>query len=314
MKKYTQKLGAFLKGKVAAAAGTAPGGDILEKKNIVLNCKSVTPEQAIRDCGRLLLESGCIDEGYIQAMLEREKIDSVAVGSHVAIPHGSNESRKFVRKTGLAVMTYPDGIDWNGETVRMVIGIASRGDEHLEILNRIAAMAVNEEAADRLVDSADLNALYASLNGMDVNKVKRPLLEEKNIILNCKPVTPDEAIRACGRLMVESGYAGEDYVQSMLERNAISSVAIGNHVAIPHGTGESQKFIKRTGFVVMTYPDGIQWGDKTVRLVIGIAPVGNEHLEILGRIVELSMTEEDTDAVVDSATAEKLYRKLNGLA
>lgn len=314
MKNYTQKLGAFLKGKLISAAGTAPGGDILEKKNIVLNCKPVTPEEAIRACGNLLLESGCIDEGYIQAMLEREKIDSVAVGSHVAIPHGTNESRKFVRKTGLAVMTYPDGIDWNGETVRLVIGIASKGDEHLEILNRVAAMATNEEAADHLVDSADLNTLYASLNGLDVNKVRRPLLEEKNIVLNCKPVTPEEAIRACGKLMVESGYVSEGYVQSMLERNAISSVAIGNHVAIPHGTNESQKFIKRTGCVVMTYPDGIQWGDKTVRLVIGIAPIGNEHLEILDRIVEVARTEEDTDAVVDSATVEKLYRKLNGQA
>lgn len=313
MKEHTQKFGLFQKKKTVPATGVTPDGDILEKKNIVLNCKSVTPEEAIRACGRLMLENGCIEEGYIQAMLDRDKSASVAVGSHVAIPHGAGESRKFVKKTGLAVMTYPDGIDWNGEKVRLVIAIASKDEEHLEILKRVAAMATDEEAADRLVDSADLNTLYACLNGLDADKVKRPLLEEKNIVLNCKSVTPEEAIKACGKLMVESGYASYDYIQSMLERDGISPVAIGGHVAIPHGTSGSQKFIKRTGLVVMTYPDGIQWADKLVRLVVGIAPIGNEHVGILDRIVELAGTEEDTDALVDSATVEKLYRKLNGL-
>ena len=91
----------------------------------------------------------------------------MAVGSHVAIPHGDNESRTLVKKTGLVVMTYPDGIDWNGEQVRLVIGVASKGKEHLEILKRAAAIAADEEVTDRLVDDAALNALYACLNGLD---------------------------------------------------------------------------------------------------------------------------------------------------
>jgi len=308
MKEHIPKFGRFLKGK------TTSSGDILEKKNIVLNCKSVTPEEAILSCGRLLLESGCIEENYIQAMLERNKRSSVAVGSHLAIPHSDNEFRKFVKNTALTVMTYPDGINWNGEQVRMVVGIASKGEEHLEILKRVATIAADEETTDKLVDNADLNTLYACLNGLDVTKVSRPFLEKKNIILNCKSIAPEEAIRACGQLMVESGYVDEGYIRNMLERNANLSVAVGNYVAIPHGTSESQKFIKRTGLIVMTYPDGIRWEDKLVRLVIGIASKGEEHLDILDRIVEIISSEEDTDALVANATVEGLYKKLNGLA
>ena len=59
------------------------------------------------------------------------------------------------------------------------------------------------------------------------------LLEEKNIVLGCAPVTPEEAIRACGRLMVDSGYVDEAYIQGMLDREKSFSVAIGSHVAIP---------------------------------------------------------------------------------
>ncbi len=162
MKKYISKLGRFLNEKAASA----PDGSILEKENIVLNCKSVSPQEAIRACGRLLLESGCIEADYIQAMLERDKRDSVAVGSHAAIPHGDKEARRFVRKTGLAVMTYPDGIDWNGEKVRLVIGIASRGEEHLEILKRIAEIAQTEETTDALVEHTTVEELYRKLNGL----------------------------------------------------------------------------------------------------------------------------------------------------
>ena len=140
------------------------------------------------------------------------------------------------------------------------------------------------------------------------------LLEKKNIVLGCEPVSPEEAIKACGRLMVDSGYCAEGYVQGMLERNISFPVAIGSHVAIPHGTNESREFIQKTGLTVMTYPKGIQWGDETVRLVIGIASKGEEHLDILNRIVEVASTEEDTDALVDAATVEDLYKKLNGLA
>ena len=140
------------------------------------------------------------------------------------------------------------------------------------------------------------------------------LLEKKNILLGCAPVTPEEAIRACGKLMVDSGYVDEAYIQGMLDREASFSVAIGSHVAIPHGTNDVKPLIRRTGVVVMTYPDGIDWNGDKVKLVVGIAAKGDEHLEILGRIVGIASTDEDTDALVASADAETLFKKLNGLA
>ena len=176
------------------------------------------------------------------------------------------------------------------------------------------AMLVDELVAARSGKAAPAPAAPKSA---EAPAVAGPiLLDRKNIVLNCETVTPEEAIRACGRLMVESGYCTEGYVQGMIERNEGFPVAIGSHVAIPHGTTEAREFIQKTGLVVMTYPKGIVWGEdeELVRLVIGIASKGEEHLDILNRIVEVCESEEDTDALVDNATVEELYKKLNGLS
>ncbi len=140
------------------------------------------------------------------------------------------------------------------------------------------------------------------------------LLKKENIVLGCKPVSPEEAIRACGQLMVDAGIVEEPYIQGMLDREEEFPLAIGNHVAIPHGVNAVRPYIKETGLVVMTYPGGIEWNDDQVKIVIGIAAQGDEHLDILGRIVGLLETEEDTDALVANADVDEIYKKLNGLA
>ncbi|MCI9610377.1 MAG: PTS transporter subunit EIIA [Oscillibacter sp.] len=100
----------------------------------------------------------------------------------------------------------------------------------------------------------------------------------------------------------------------MLERNQRDSVPIENNVAISHGTAESMKFVKRTGLVVLTYLDSIDWDGEKVQLVTCIAPKREEHLEILNCITEAAKTEADTGTLVKDASSEELYRKLNGLA
>ncbi len=180
--------------------------------------------------------------------------------------------------------------------------------EYDTLVARLAGGAEAPKAEAAPAETAPAEAAPAEAAGTG-----NELLERKNILLGCKPVTPEEAIRRCGELMVESGYVEEAYIQGMLDREASFSVAIGNHVAIPHGTNDVKPLIKRSGMVVMTYPEGISWNSDTVKLVVGIASKGDEHLEILGRIVAIAASDADTDALVASADAEGLFKKLNGL-
>jgi mannitol/fructose-specific phosphotransferase system IIA component len=111
----------------------------------------------------MLLDSGYINERYIEGMVARNKMLSVAIGNLIAIPHGEKDYKQDVINTGLAVLAYPDGIDWDGEQVKLVVGIAAKGDEHLEILARIAEAAEDLDKVNELASSDDVVAIHTAL-------------------------------------------------------------------------------------------------------------------------------------------------------
>ncbi len=140
--------------------------ELLYRENIRVNCASADKEQVIRSVGQMLAVSGYVDQPYVDAMVEREKTFSTFMGSGLALPHGVEEAKKEVKASGIAVMTFPQGVDWDGNEVHVVIGIAGVGDEHLDILSTIAEKMLDETAADRLA-TGDVDTVYQILTGKE---------------------------------------------------------------------------------------------------------------------------------------------------
>lgn len=130
--------------------------EILQKNNIILNCKAKAKDDIIREMGSLLCNSGYVEESYIEAMLQRETSFSTNIGNGIAIPHGIEEAKKKIKKSGIGIMVFPEGTKWNDDVVKIVIGIAGLGDEHLNILSNIAEKLSTKRAVeDVLKSSAD---------------------------------------------------------------------------------------------------------------------------------------------------------------
>ena len=110
---------------------------------------------AIVQCGRVLVEIGAVDEPYIAAMVEREEGVSTFVGRGVSIPHGTDTSRQYVRRTAMAVLQFPDGVDWNGDTVSVCVAIAAAGDEHVGLMSTLAQLLLDERQAQQLRTATD---------------------------------------------------------------------------------------------------------------------------------------------------------------
>lgn len=136
--------------------------EILTPATIELGASLDSQEEAIRRAGKLLVDNGNVDERYIDSMFEREESVSTFMGNAVAIPHGTNDSKQWVEKSGLSVITVPEGVEYgDGDIAMLVIGIAGKGDEHLEILSKIALVCSEEENVVKIVQSQTKEELLA---------------------------------------------------------------------------------------------------------------------------------------------------------
>ncbi|MEK4297922.1 PTS sugar transporter subunit IIA [Oceanobacillus sp. FSL W8-0428] len=139
--------------------------EILSTENIELGVQVSSKEEAVRYVGGILLNNGYVKENYIDKMLEREEIATTFMGNSLAIPHGTEDAKKEVIETGLSVVTVPDGVDFSdGNIVKLLIGIAGKGDEHLEILSQIAIICSEEENVEKLIQASSKEEIITLLN------------------------------------------------------------------------------------------------------------------------------------------------------
>ena len=137
----------------------------LDTSTVRIGARASDKIDAIRQVGQVLVDAGNIEPGYIESMLAREKVANTFLGNGIAIPHGVPKDRGLIRKTGVAVLQVPDGVEWNpGERVHLVVGIAAKSDEHLEILTNLTNVLGDVAEAARLAKTTDAGDIAERLS------------------------------------------------------------------------------------------------------------------------------------------------------
>jgi len=142
---------------------------ILPESSVVLSGGARNRDDAITEAGRLLVEAGAVDPAYVDAMHERERSVSTAMGSLLAIPHGTNEAKDTVHRTALSFVRYDDELDWSGKPVKFVVGIAGAGKDHLPMLGQIARVFSDPDKVAQLEGAQTAEEVQAI-----VGQVSRP--------------------------------------------------------------------------------------------------------------------------------------------
>ncbi|MCR1836548.1 HPr family phosphocarrier protein [Rodentibacter caecimuris] len=196
----------------------------LSESNIHLNAIAETKQQTIEMVANALENAGNVEQGYLQGMLVREQQTSTFLGNGIAIPHGTLETRDMVKKTGVQVFQFPQGIEWGeGNIAYVVIGIAARSDEHLALLRQLTHVLGDEEVAAKLATLTNVAQFRAVLMGETSENFTIP---EENIRLD---------IETQSLLTLVAMNAGQLQARSAVENSFVSEV-IGN-AALPLGKG-----------------------------------------------------------------------------
>ena len=128
---------------------------LLEPTAVHLGLRATDRFDAVTQAGRALLQIGAVDEPYLDAMLERERGLSTYLGEGFALPHGTDASRVHVRRPAIAVLQFPDGVEWDGEQVHVAIAVASASDEHVRVLAALATVITDPDSAEQLRTATD---------------------------------------------------------------------------------------------------------------------------------------------------------------
>ena len=196
----------------------------LSESNIHLNANAADKQQAIEMAASALVQADNVENGYLQGMLARELQTSTFLGNGIAIPHGTLDTRSMVKKTGVQVFQFPQGIEWGeGNIAYVVIGIAARSDEHLSLLRQLTRVLSDEDTAEKLAKITDVAEFRAILMGEIIEPFEIPAA---NITLD---------VDTQSLLTLVAINAGQLQMQSAVENRFISEVI--NNSALPLGKG-----------------------------------------------------------------------------
>lgn len=141
-----------------------PSFSPVSRELIRLNAHAQDKADAIAQAAQLLVAAGCVRPGYEASMERREAVANTFLGHGVAIPHGLSEDRHLVRRDGIAVLQFPDGVEWNpGQVTRLVVGIAAQSDTHITLLRRLTRLIQDDATLQRLFSTADAGDIVTAL-------------------------------------------------------------------------------------------------------------------------------------------------------
>ena len=272
----------------------------LSESNIHLNANAADKQQAIEMAASALVQADNVENGYLQGMLARELQTSTFLGNGIAIPHGTLDTRSMVKKTGVQVFQFPQGIEWGeGNIAYVVIGIAARSDEHLSLLRQLTQVLSDEDTAAKLAKITDVDEFRTILMGETIEPFEIPAA---NISLD---------VDTQSLLTLIAINAGQLQVQSAVENRFISEVI--NNAALPLGKG-----LWVTDSVVGNVKNALAFSraktifshnGKAVKGVITVSAVGDQINPTLARLLD-----DEVQTTLLNGNSTEILTALLGLA
>jgi multiphosphoryl transfer protein len=265
----------------------------LTQDDILLGCEARDWRGALDRAAEALQLAGLVAAGYRDGLHAREAQSSTFLGSAIAIPHGTAESREHVRATGVRVLQFPRGIDWHdGNRVHVLVTIAAQSDEHLDILRQLTQVLDRDGVAERLA-AADSRAEIAGLLSKAVVEAR---LDAETLCLGFPARDASELALAAAARLRQAGCAESAFVAAVADQ-------------VPRDLGQglwlvgSDKGVTQPALALATPASPLTAGDSPLVGVFCLAAQGDAHHGLLERLVTLLENGSATElAGTDAAT------------
>lgn len=255
----------------------------LVKEDIHLNEQATNKSEAIKKIAAALTSAGYVEEGYVDGMLERESQAATYLGIGIAIPHGTPKTRHLVKKTGVQVFCFPQGVEWgdDGEKAYLAIGIAASSDEHLELLRQLTHVLGADGVEERIKKIQTADEALAILTGKESVEDSQFEIDASSLLLDIQADSLSTLQALNASRLKQHGAVNVSFITNVLDTKPSY---LGNGVWL---NDSSEGNLKNAIAISRTVSDLNQDG-KPVKLLITISAVDDSVTAIVNNIASLA--------------------------
>lgn len=251
----------------------------LSLKDIHLGAQAQNKQEAIALVAAALTQAGHVSAGYVDGMMQREQQTSTYLGSGIAIPHGTTDTRDLVLSTGVQVFQFPHGLDWgDGQIAYVVIGIAASSDEHLGLLRQLTHVLSDDGVAERLANTASAEELRGVLTG---ERQPTPFLFDLSLL--------SLDIAAGDMLTLKALNAGRLQLAGAVDNAFVADVISGQPLNLGQGIwlNDATRGNLASAVAIARPAESFAAEGESVALLITVALVDDRPLQVLNTLGDL---------------------------
>ncbi|QRK11792.1 phosphoenolpyruvate--protein phosphotransferase [Archangium violaceum] len=272
----------------------------LTREDVRLGCRAADWRAALAQAAEELVRAGRVSAEYGEGLLAREAQASTYLGNGIAIPHGTPESRRYVRSTGIRVLQFPEGVQWHdGSRVNLLVTIAAQSDEHLDILRQLTRVLDREGVAETLARATNAEDVLATLTHLPASAK----LDAETLCLGVPARDHLELAMAAAARLRHAGCVESSFV-----------AAIAGQQPMPLGQGLWLVFaatgVKTPALALATPEKRFQDAAGDVVGVFCLAAHGDAHRALLERLD--GMLARGDGNTLDGLPAEQILSRLAG--
>ena len=255
----------------------------LVKEDIHLNEQATNKTEAIKKVAAALTSAGFVEEGYVDGMLEREAQAATYLGIGLAIPHGTTKTRHLVKKTGVQVFCFPNGVEWgdDGEKAYLAIGIAASSDEHLELLRQLTHVLSVDGIEERIKNIKSTDEAIAILTG-------KPSIEDSQFSINESSLLLDIPADSLGTLQALN--ASRLKQQNAVNTNFITCVLENKPNYLGSGVwfNDSKEGNLKNAIAISRTISDLNEDGKPVKLLITMSMINDAIADVVNNLASLA--------------------------
>ncbi|HDZ45669.1 hypothetical protein LCGC14_0097830 [marine sediment metagenome] len=235
-------------------------------------------QTALDSAAQALLDAGLVEAEYRAGLHAREAQSSTFLGNAIAIPHGTPESRQYVKHTGVRVLQFPQGVEWHdGQRVHVLVAIAAQNDEHLDILRQLTHVLDRDGVAKELASATSAADVARLLS----KPTLAPRLDADTLSVSFPARDLQELALAAAARLRQSGCVDNAF---------ISSVAAAQPIWLGKGLwlASSAKGVNQPALGVATPADhSLESAGYPVHALFCLAAHGDAHRPLLEQLMAL---------------------------